>query len=204
MNRQTYTLNPMQQLRQEFVEPVARDEGGRVGTFSAPASEWWQATGFFLCLALFGLQFYPAIALVVMWLVHRYKHDRYAFMFELMFMLGGFGFMPFSLPFKSSDVALALSLCAIFMLRRSRLTSRIMWLTLAYFAALILIATTSEETMRTQFLTMRTYFTFIAFLLPLAVFANREFEFPRFIHTVVLHMLIMSAFYVLDTFVLRG
>ncbi|MDE7388963.1 MAG: hypothetical protein K2M97_06925, partial [Muribaculaceae bacterium] len=43
-----------------------------------------------------------------------------------------------------------------------------------------------------------------AFLLPLAVFANREFEFPRFIHTVVLPMLIMSAFYVLATFVVRG
>lgn len=177
----------------------------RPKAFTAPASEWWQAIGFFLCMALVGLQFYPALLLVVMWLAYRFRTDRYAFLFEAMILFGGFGFVPMSkLPLKPTDVALALSVMVLLIMRRSKLTNRVLLLIGGYIAALLLIAYTSEESMRVQLLMMRNYFYILGFTLPLLTFANRRFEWERFMHTVFLHSLVICGLYVVDTFVVHG
>ncbi|MDE6118499.1 MAG: hypothetical protein K2F82_01385 [Muribaculaceae bacterium] len=173
--------------------------------FAAPAAEWWRAIGYFLCLALVGLRFYPALVLLAFVLAMRWRQDRYAFLIELTYFFGGFAFLHSNaLPFKPSDLALVVSVCAVFIYRRSPMVSRILWLTLAYFAAIFLIATTSDESIRVQVVMMRNYFTIIGFMIPFLVFANRDFEWDRFIRSVVLHVLVVCGFYVVDTFLICG
>lgn len=173
--------------------------------FAAPAAEWWRAIGYFLCLSLVGLRFYPALVLLAFVLAMRWRQDRYAFLIELTYFFGGFAFLHSNaLPFKPSDIALVVSVCAVFIYRRSPLVSRILWLTLAYFAAIFLIATTSDESIRVQIVMMRNYFTIIGFLIPFLVFANCDFEWNRFIRSVVLHVLVVCGFYVVDTFLICG
>ncbi|MDE5959987.1 MAG: hypothetical protein K2G59_07510 [Muribaculaceae bacterium] len=46
--------------------------------FAAPAAEWWRAIGYFLCLSLVGLRFYPALVLLAFVLAMRWRQDRYA------------------------------------------------------------------------------------------------------------------------------
>lgn len=188
---------------------VATDKKPRtdtaVGTFSAPMAEWWRAIGFFLTLALLGLRFYPAALLLLVLLVWRYRTDRYAFMLELMITIGGFGFMHSDvMPVKLTDLALIAAAGGVALYRRSPLVSRLLWLTLAYFAAIFIIATTSDEAIRVQVVMMRNYFMFIIFIVPMMMFGNHRFEWDRFIHTLFLHELVICGLYAVDTFIING
>lgn len=173
--------------------------------FTAPAAEWWRTIGFFLCLALAGLEFYPALILVALYLVQRFRTDRYSFLIELMILFGCYGFVSANiLPVKLSDFAFVVSMVALLVMRRTPVTNRTLWLTLAYFAAIAMIASTSDESMRIQVVMMRNYFFIIAFAIPLLVFANRPFEMDKFIHSVFVHVLVICGFYVVDTFIIHG
>lgn len=192
-----------QTIQLQQAEKTAVDRQG--ATFSAPAAEWWRAIGFFLSLALLGLRFYPAVLLLLVVLIQRYRTDRYAFMLELMITMGGFGFMHVDvLPVKLTDLGLLVAIVAVAVYRRSPLVSRLLWMTLSYFALIWLIATTSDEPMSTQIVMMRNYFLIISFLIPMMVFGNCRFEWDRFIHTLFLHELVICALYVIDTFLING
>lgn len=187
----------------ESARPTDTDE--RVKTFTASASEWWNAIAFFLSLALVGLRFYPALLVLLILLLVHYRTDRYAFMLELMITLGGYGFMHTQvLPFKLSDLALLAGFGAIFVYRRSPLVSKVLMMTLGYFAALMLIAKTSDESMSVQMVMMRNYFIIIAFLIPMMVFGDSRFEWKRFIHTLFVHELVICGLYAVDTYVIHG
>ncbi len=189
----------------QAAEPIGQERLHSGRYFTAPAAEWWRTISFFLCLALLGLRFYPAAILLIGVLAVRYRTDRYAFMLELMITFGGFGFMHADvLPFKFSDLALITGFAGIFLYRRSPLVSKVLFLTLGYFALIWCIALTSDEPMRTQVVMMRNYFIIISFLIPMMVFGNTRFEWNKFIHTVFVHELVICGLYAIDTYLVHG
>lgn len=171
--------------------------------FSAPATEWWPAVGYCLMLSLTGLKFFPVLLGIVIFLTWRWRTDRYAFLVELLLIMGDYGFKRNDvLPMKLSDVALIIGVVGIIIYRKNIYVSRVSKAMLAYFAVLILIASTSVESMNVQFVMMRNYLIIIAFFIPLLTFANRNFSWEKMERTIVVHALVICAFYVIDTFLL--
>ena len=168
-------------------------------------SEWWRTIGFFLLMALAGLEFYPALLLIVIWLAQRFRTDRYSFLVEFTIFLGGYGFISANmLPFKMADVALICGLVGALIYRKNAAVKRISQASLLYIALVIGIALTSDESMRTQFIVMRNYFYFLYFFVPLIVFADRTLDWQEFIHTVMVHVVVICGFYAFDTYVING
>lgn len=174
-------------------------------TFKAPAAEWWRVIMYFLMLSLLGLRFYPVILIVLIFLLWRWRTNRYFILVELMILMGDFAFKANNvLPFKLSDIALVTGVIGFIIYRKNREVKRVTLAMLGYFAVLLLIASTSLESMSVQFVMMRNYMIIIAFFIPLLIFANQDFDWDKFIHTVVIHALVICGFYVVDTFLLGG
>lgn len=168
--------------------------------FTAPTAEWWTAIGFCLLLSLTGLEFMPALLLLAIFLLWRWRTDRYSFLVELLLLMGDYGFKRNDvLPMKLSDVALVIGVIGILMYRKNVYVSRVSKAMLAYFAVIVLIASTSVESMKVQFVMMRNYFIIIAFFIPLLTFANRNFSWKKMRRAIVLHALVICGFYVVDT-----
>lgn len=183
----------------------ASDTKPAVEAFRAPGAKWWQAAGFMLMLSLIGLQFYPIILAVIILLTWRWRHDHYAFMVEVMLLLGGFGFLPGdALPIAASDIGLALGIVGFILYRKSKTIKRITGAMVLYFLAIILIAMTSLESMSVQIYRMRNYMAIIAFFIPLLIFVNHNFDWSKFRESFVIHTLIICGFYIIDTFIIGG
>ena len=174
-------------------------------TFHAPAAKWWQAIGFCFLMSLVGLRLYPLILILLMFFIWIWRKDRYYFTIEIMLLIGSFGLMPFNvLPLRIADVCVPLGLLMILIYRKTKPLKLITLAMLAYFAAIILIASTSLESMSVQFFRMRNYLTIAVFFIPLLIFANHRFEWPNFIEALTTHALVLCAFYVIDTFIFGG
>lgn len=174
-------------------------------TFKAPAIEWWRVIAYFFMLSLVGLRFYPIVLVILVFLLWRWKTDRYFIMVELFILLGDFAFKANNvLPVKLSDFALVAGVIGFVIYIKNREVKRVTYAMFGYFAVLVLLASTSLESMSIQFVMMRNYLIIIAFFIPLLIFANTDFEWDKFIHSVVLHSLVICGFYVVDTFLLGG
>ena len=173
--------------------------------FTAPAAQWLQAIGFLLSLALFSLEFWPALLLVGVFLIHSFRSDRYFFLIELFLLCGGYGYIrPGQFPVNSYDIGLLIGIIGIIIYRRNKMVKRLTLAMLAYFAVILLIASTSDENMAIQFRRIRLYLGLVSFFIPMVIFANRQFEWQKFIHTVMLFTLTICLFYTIDTFILNG
>ncbi len=177
----------------------------KVDTFKAPASEWWRVIVYCLMLSLVGLRFYPIILVLIIFLLWRWRTNRYFIMVELFLLMGDYAFKANNvLPFKLSDIALMVGVIGFVIYRKNREVKRVTYAMLGYFAVLFLLASTSLESMSVQFVMMRNYLIIVAFFIPLLIFANKNFDWDKFIHAVVLHVLVICGFYVVDTFLLGG
>lgn len=174
-------------------------------TFRAPAVRWWQAIAYCLLVSLLGLRFYPILLPIVIFLIWRWRTDRYSFLVELMILMGDYALKAnHVLPFKISDFALVAGVVGFCIYRKNKVVKRISLAMLAYFAALFALASTSVESMSVQFVMMRNYMIIIAFFIPLLVFANRNFDWEKLMRVIVLHALVLCGFYVVDTFFFNG
>ena len=174
-------------------------------TFKAPASEWWQVIGFCLTLSLLGLRFYPIALVCIVLLLMRWQRNRYFLLIEILILMGDFAFKANDvLPFKMSDISLVLGVVGFVIYRKNREVKYVTFAMLGYFAVLLLLASTSLESMTVQFVMMRNYMIIIAFFIPLLLFANKNFDWDKFIHALVIHALVICGFYVVDTFILGG
>lgn len=173
--------------------------------FSAPSRQWWLAIAYCLLLSLVGLRFWPALLFVAVFLLWRWKTERYAFVVETMLLFGGYAmFAPPDLPFKTTDVALILGIIGAIVYRKNPMVMKVTAATLAYFATLLALALTSVESLSVQFLMMRNYLAVIAFFVPLLAFAGCRFSWHPFIRCLVIHVLVICGFYVVDTFIFSG
>lgn len=167
--------------------------------------EWKLPLGFLLSMTLCGLNFYPALLLVIGTLVYAFKHDRYSFVIMLTIFFGGFAFTASKwLVLPTSDFALVLAVVLAFLYKKNKAEKRTLWCILGYAASLIVLATYSLESMSVQMISIRNYLGFIYFIVPIACFAGMQFDINIFFRKIILFGLLVSAFYVIDTFILGG
>lgn len=145
------------------------------------------------------------LLVLLMFLIWVWSKDRYYFTVEAMLLIGGMGLVPFTaLPVRIADLCLPLCILTILIYRKSKQIKAVTIAMIAYFAVVILIASTSLESMSVQFYRMRNYFTFIVFFIPLLIFANKKFEWNKFMDAFTVHALVICGFYIVDTFIIGG
>lgn len=154
---------------------------------------------------MIGLSFPLGYLFVLLILLNRYKHDRYDFIICLTLLFGGYALTDSSnFWVKPSDIGLLVSIVAVLVVRKNRLSKVVLSLLGVYFAGLVAIALTSDERMSVQILRLRVYMSIIYCFVPLLVFAGRTFDMDRFLRKTIVYSIILAIFYVLDGFVVNG
>lgn len=177
----------------------------QVTTFRAPAAKWREAVAFFLMMGMIGLKIYPVLLLLLIFFIRQWRTNRYAFLVEIFFFLGGYGFMSAEiLPIPISDIGFLMGIVTLMIYRKNKTVRNLTIATIVYFICVILIAMTSLESMSVQMFRMRRYFSIIIFFLPLLIFVNQQFDMRKFRDSLVLHILVICVFYIIDTFIFNG
>lgn len=167
--------------------------------------EWLMPLLFLLSMSLMGLMFPLGYLFVPFILISRYRKDKYDFIIMLTLFLGGYGLIgERNLPFKTEDVALLVSFITIFVYRKNGILTKALAAFFLYVLAIFLIAKCSDESMLVQIRTMRNYWGFVYFMVPLLVFANQKFDIKIFFRKLFPYVLILCSFYVIDGFILCG
>ena len=160
---------------------------------------------FLLSMSLMGLRFPLGYLLVPIILIKRFREDRYDFLIMLTLFFGGFGLIgEGTLPIKPWDIAFIVSVIGLVIMRKNALMKKTIMLILAYAAALIFIATFSEERMMVQIRTIRGYLFFIYFIVPMMVFAGLQFDMLVFFRRLIPYVIILCCFYIFDGFIANG
>ncbi len=161
---------------------------------------------FLLSMSLTGLQFPLGYLFVAIILINRFREDKYDFIIMLTLFFGGYGLIGQDTfgPLKMPDVALGISLIALFVYRKTDIVRKACIGWALYLAGILIIASFSEESMSIQLRTIRNYLTFIYFLVPLVVFSGMEFDFDKFTAKLFPFALILCAFYIVDGFIIDG
>ena len=161
---------------------------------------------FLLSMSLTGLQFPLGYLFVAIILINRFREDKYDFIIMLTLFFGGYGLTGQDTfgPLKMPDVALGISLIALFVYRKTDIVRKACIGWALYLAGILIIASFSEESMSIQLRTIRNYLTFIYFLVPLVMFSREEFDFNKFTAKLFPFALILCAFYIIDGFILNG
>lgn len=173
--------------------------------FSASRGEWRSAIFFMLSMSLTGLGFPPGYLLLAWCLINSYNRDRHEFIIQItMFFMGAALVGSRNFPFKLMDAALVISVIGMFIYRKSPLMKKVTAVLLAYVAILFVFASFSDESMKVQFVTMRTYLSIFYIFVPLMAFSGHQFDLKVFSRKIILYSLVMCAFYAIDGFVLNG
>lgn len=160
---------------------------------------------FMLSMALLGLNFYPAILLIAVILVNRYRHDPYDLLIMLFMLCGGYGLTRTKiLSVPIFDIGLLIGVTCIILIRKPPIIKKTLAVWVLYFIGLVVIASYSWESMSIQLRVMRYYLSFIVFAVPLVVFANKPFNADTFFRRLMIYVLLMCAFYIIDGAILRG
>lgn len=168
-------------------------------------AQWRMPVVFMLTLALCGLQFFPAFFFLIVLLVREYRADRYSFTVMLMLSLGCYGITNQATFFvKTFDLILAASLTLFLLMHKTPIVRKLMWLCVAYGVALCIIAMYSVESFFIQFLSIRTYVAICCFIIPVGIFAGRNFEMEKFFEALMPFVLLMCGFYAIDAFIIKG
>ena len=161
---------------------------------------------FLLSMSLTGLQFPLGYLFVAIILINRFREDKYDFIIMLTLFFGGYGLTGQDTfgPLKMPDVALGISVIALFIYRKTDIVRKACIGWALYLAGILIIASFSEESMSIQLRTIRNYLTFIYFLIPLVVFSGVKFDFYKFTAKLFPFALILCTFYIIDGFIIDG
>ncbi len=196
-----------------YVRSLFRRRSKAAGDSDAPKKYldlepgWWKLPVLFLlCLALYGLHFFPAIAFVAACIVYAWRARR---MYDVLLMstlfFGGFGFAAIDLVvIRPTDIALVSSLVLWLVMRKPPILKRTLMACAAYAASLFVFAMLSIESISVQILIMRPYLMFLCIIIPFAIFAKTEFVFDEFIRRALSYCLVISIFYIIDAYILSG
>lgn len=183
------------------------DEGNRTEKqyLNLTRQEWLTPLLFLLSMSMMGLMFPLGYVLVPFFLIRAFKQDKYDFIIMLTLFLGGYALIGNNnLPFKTADLALLISFVATIIYRKSLLLKKILIAFAIYVILVFILALFSDERMSVQLLTMRNYWGIIYFMVPLLVFANREFDIRIFFRKLFPYALVLCVFYIIDGFILCG
>lgn len=168
-------------------------------------SDWQIALCFMLCCVFTGLRIYPAVLGILAMLFWAFRREPYHFVIMALLFTGGYGLMPEGvLRIKIADIVLMASVGLFIVFHNPPVVRKTIWLWVAYFAVLLVIAGRSDELMKIQFITMRHYLMFAFFIVPVVVFIRRPFSLISFWDKLLPYCIIASIFYILDAFILDG
>lgn len=185
---------------------VDKSEKAKTPLLTALPGGWPWALAFLLCFSAYGLQFYPALLALLLIMLRSLRHNRYEFVIQLTLLVGEFGFTtPGSTGFNPAFPTFVIGLILLLLLRKNTpVLRKAAAATLVYAALMFVFALFSEETMRVQLSRVLYYGLFVFFAIPIAVFAGRDFSFDSFLRSVYPYVVVISVFYILDAFVVRG
>ncbi len=171
----------------------------------APASTWLWSLGFLLSLSLAGLSFYPAFIFTAFILLNRFFKNRYDFLVMVAIFATSPGFVHADvIKFNIVDLLLALSCIGLVFYRKNVMIKKVTICIFAYILFLFGMSMLSDETLAIQVLTIRQYASIILFILPLWLFANRDFDPDELFRRVIVYLLWISLFYAIDGFIFSG
>ena len=167
--------------------------------------EWLWPLGLLFTMSVVGLSFYPAVAVLLILLLNRFVKNKYDFLITVIIMAGSTGFISENqLGFKLYDLLLLASAFGLFFVRKNPLTKKMLKLMAVYILYMVLMGCMSDETWGIQFLVFRQNISFLVFILPLWLFANRDFDIQYFFRKLIVYFMIIMVFYIIDGFVLSG
>lgn len=161
---------------------------------------------FMLTAALAGLSFYPAVLVLVAIILNRWRHDRYDCAIMLLIVIGGMGLVRAKVVPGVSiyDLGLAGGLLCMFLLRKPPVIKLVLLFFAIYAAVLFYTAMQSTETMGIQIRRLRYYFSFITLFIPLAVFADHDFDIKVFFRHLMPYAFLMCGAYIIDSLILKS
>lgn len=160
---------------------------------------------FLLCLSAAGLLFYPAVLAIILILLNRWRNDRYDFVIMLFLTMGEYGFIDKSVTgIFLWDIGLVASVALWLMYRKPMIVKKLLVVLLVYAATMFILALMSLESMSIQILTMRQYLTVFCIIIPIVAFGSPEFDMKSFFRKTVIYGILISAFYLIDGFILCG
>lgn len=170
-----------------------------------PSHDWTLIILFCLSMSGLGLHFYPMALAVIGLLLYAFKHDRYMLLLMIMELATGQGFMTKEVTYISLfDIVLAASLFGLFFYRKNPLVKKCTLLIFGYIIFLLAMSTLSDETFAIQFQTLKGYITILAIIIPLWIFADKDFDIQLFWRKTLGFFLVICAFYVIDGLILQG
>lgn len=205
------TLNPIRLKGQSAIEMSSiyddlhnKTENARI-PLDLPREMWRTPLCFMLCLSLLGLYFYPILLVIAILLIKAWKNDRYDLAIMTFLLFGGFAvFSDKVLPVKIYDIGLVVGFICLFFLKKRGPLRKLTIIFVIYSIGIIYLATKSSESIKIQFYVMRQYFSFISLFIPIAIFGNHRFDIMVFMRKFMVYLLIMSVFYIIDAFILKG
>ncbi len=165
---------------------------------------WWKLPTFYMIsVGLFGLLFYPAFLVAVVFLLYQWRHDRYNFLIMFTLLWGGFGLGPFhNMPL--SIPALLTAMVLWFVMRKPPILKKTLVVLLVYIGFLFIIALLSVESIKIQIIQMRHFWMILYIIVPFWVFSGHKFEFDVFLRKTFYFCLVMAMFYLLDAYIISG
>ena len=172
---------------------------------SISRQEWGWTLLFLLSMSMVGLSFPLGYVGLIIVLLNRFIKDRYDFVICFTILTGRYALVgDEDLPFKPMDLAFVISVIGFFVYKKSPIVKKIMVAMLLYALVLFMLAKTSDERMSVQFMRMRYYLMIFYVFVPLMAFSGRDFYIKIFFKKLFPYILILSAFYIIDGFILNG
>jgi len=185
--------------------PTSAGKGQTKELLQLDKKDWVWPLSFMLSMSMVGLQFPLGYLLAPLIMLARFKSDRYDFLMMFTIFMGGYGLANLtSWGIHSQWLILIAGLFGYLALRKYRLLNRSMSIWVLYAAALIMISTYSIVSLRIQMPKIVRYLTIIYFIIPLLVFAGRDFDIKMFWRRMMPYILLTGIFYIIDCFIFSG
>lgn len=160
---------------------------------------------FMLSATMVGLKFPPGYLLLLIVMVNRFVKDKYDFIIQLTYFIGGFQlFHQTDLYIPLDKIVFAVSIIMIALFRHNAIMKKTCGIILAYAVGLLIFAMLSEESFKIQYTTIITWLSFVVFIFPLAVFSGKEFDIKVFFRKLFPYLFIFCAYYIIDGIILGG
>lgn len=169
------------------------------------SASWFRIIVFLLSMSAYGLEFLPALLVVFFMLIKSFVNDRHEFIVQLTLFIGGYG-LYYSDPLivRNDHLIFIVVLILALIYKKPPIVTKTFIIIISFLLAFIVIASFSEFSISSQLMTMRHYFYFIYFYIPILAFNNQEFDFRKYMEWILGYTLVLSCFYILDSFVICG
>lgn len=164
---------------------------------------WTEIVVFLLSMAALGLEFPPALPVVLLLMFKSFITNRYEFIIQMTLFFGGYGLHDSSsLPVHNSITIFVVILILLLINRKPPVVKRTFLIFGIFLGAILILINFSDLSFMSQVSRTRFYLFFLYFYLPLLAFDNLKFDMGRFMTMVMGYTIVLAAFYIIDSIVL--